>query len=189
MKQHELRTYKLYCKLNACVERENYFNYKKLKTKTMYQLPVINQSLSKTQLKNLTEVSLNEIMERGNIIDVADLISKMEFFFKELKSKKEYIDYLRSEVEKFGKVHTTSTGTKIELAEVGTKYDYSNCGDTTLMVLENELKTLEEKIKARQEFLKSLPYGGLEILQGDEIVLLRPPLKTSTSSVKVTLKA
>jgi len=189
MTRYEQGIYKLYIKINAAVIRENYFNNNKIKQKTMYQLPTISQELTKTQLKIIADTSLTDILNGGNIIEIADLISKMEFFFKELKTKKEYIEYLRSEVEKYGKAHITKSGTKIELAEVGTKYDFSKCGDLKLLELENDLIRLEEKITERKEFLKSLPYGGMEILQGDEILTFTPPNKTSTSSVKVTLKA
>jgi hypothetical protein len=84
---------------------------------------------------------------------------------------------------------TTSTGTKLELAEVGTKYDFSQCNDSYLVRLESELVILEEKIKNRKDMLKTLSPEGIIVFdeetgEGDTVY---PPSKTSKSSVKTTI--
>jgi hypothetical protein len=116
------------------------------------------------------------------------MIAKMEFFMKELKNNPEYVDYLRYEVAKYGGTHTTPSGTRIELAEVGTKYDYVFCEDDIIddMVIQRE--ALDERIKERQEFLKRLPVEGIDIIsQHGEVKRIYPPSKSSTSSVKCTI--
>jgi len=154
----------------------------------MYQLPIVTNEVTKTQLRIIAQQTICNLMENGNVIDMADAFAKVEMLIKEIKSSPAYIDYLREEVSKYGKSHTTSSGTKIELAEVGTKYDYQTCGDAELVRLNDQLLNIENAIKERQTFLKTLPVSGMDvIMEGGEVVKLYPPIKTSTSSVKCTI--
>jgi hypothetical protein len=131
---------------------------------------------------------MDELMENGRIIEAADMIAKMEFFMKELKNNPEYVDYLRYEVAKYGGAHTTPSGTRIELAEVGTKYDYVFCEDDILNDMVISRLALEEQIKERQDFLKNLPSEGIEIItRYGEVKRIYPPSKSSTSSIKCTI--
>jgi hypothetical protein len=153
-------------------------------------LPVITSELSKTQIKAIADQTAQDIINVGmDVIQIADTIAKMELFIKELKGTPEYLDYLILEVSKYGKGMTTSTGTKLELAEVGTKYDFSQCNDPYLVRLESELVILEEKIKNRKDMLKTLSAEGIIVFdeetgEGDTVY---PPSKTSKSSVKTTI--
>ena len=136
----------------------------------------------------MASTTMDELMENGRIIEAADMIAKMEFFMKELKNNPEYVDYLRYEVAKYGGAHTTPSGTRIELAEVGTKYDYVFCEDDILNDLVISRLALEEQIKERQEFLKNLPSEGIEIISRyGEVKRIYPPSKSSTSSIKCTI--
>tara|TARA_R110000868_G_scaffold274033_1_gene533274 strand:+ start:26 stop:598 length:573 start_codon:yes stop_codon:yes gene_type:complete len=188
MTRQQQGTYKLFVKLNAKVERENYFNHQKYKIKSMFTLPVVSNELTKTQIKIIAEHSISELANNGRVIESADALAKMELLIKEIKGNKDYIELLREEVSKYGKSVNTASGTKIELAEVGTKYDYSNCGDGQLEDLNNQLQILELSIKERQTFLKALPLSGIEVLHMEGIIQkVYPPSKTSTSSVKTTI--
>lgn len=152
-------------------------------------LPTLTKEYTKTDIKKLASNCANELTENGRIIEVAEMISKMEFFIKELKANPDYIEFLQYEVAKFGKNYTTSTGTKIELAEVGTKYDYTFCEDDEYNELIVKQMGIEEQIKERQKFLKSIPIDGIEIVDSDGVLKrIYPPSKHSTSSVKVTIK-
>lgn len=154
----------------------------------MYNLPAVNPSLTKTDIKIIAESCIKEIGDKGGAIQASELLSKVELLCKEIKSDKDFIEYVRTEIGLFGKEFKTTSGTKIELAEVGTKYNYDNCGDNEILELQREEKILSDKIKARQEFLKSLPVTGLEVLTADgELVKIYPPSKTSTSSIKTTI--
>jgi len=154
----------------------------------MYQLPIVTNEVTKTQLRIIAQQTIINLMETGNVIEMADAFAKVEMLIKEIKSSPAYIDYLREEVSKYGKSHTTSSGTKIELAEVGTKYDYQTCGDSKLEELNTKLISIENAIKERQTFLKTIPVSGMDVvLEGGEVCKLYPPIKTSTSSVKCTI--
>ena len=151
-------------------------------------LPTITHEVNKTTLKRMASTTMDELMENGRIIEAADMIAKMEFFMKELKNNPEYVDYLRYEVAKYGGAHTTPSGTRIELAEVGTKYDYVFCEDDILNDLVISRLALEEQIKERQDFLKNLPSEGIEIItRYGEVKRIYPPSKSSTSSIKCTI--
>jgi hypothetical protein len=155
----------------------------------MYQLPSISNDLSKGQIKIIAESVINELGESGRVLEAAETLTKMETLCKEIRGNREFIDFVRDEIEKYGKELVTVNGVKLELAEVGTKYDYSQCNDDVLSELEFQLTIMEAKIKERQNFLKTLPARGMEIIKdGGEVASIFPPTKSSTSSYKTTIK-
>lgn len=77
---------------------------------------------------------------------------------------------------------------EFSIKEVGTVYDWSKCADPELEEMLAEQDTLKEKIKAKQDFLKTVPEAGLDIRVVDELVTVYPPAKSSTTAVAVSLK-
>ena len=151
-------------------------------------LPIITKEYNKSELTRIADNCVNELLDNGRILETHEFITKMEFFIKRLKDNPEYYNYLSYEVAKYGSAHTTSTGTKLELAEVGVKYDYVFCEDDTYNELIVKQMALDEQIKERQKFLKTIPVEGLEIVTQDgEMKRIYPPSKSSTSSVKTTI--
>lgn len=114
-------------------------------------------------------------------------VKNTEDLIKQITSDEKYREFLLNEASKYGKSFEQYNA-KFQVKETGTRYDYSVCGDSEMMQLQEESDKLAEKIKARQKFLQSLPASGLEILKGDELITIYPPIKTSTTSVTVTLK-
>jgi hypothetical protein len=154
----------------------------------MYNLPQVSNELTKNQLKIMSESIIDDIINNGNVIEIAEVFAKVEFLVKEIRANSNFIEHLRDEISKFGKSVETITGTKIELAEVGTKYDFSQCGDADYYDLISERAYLDVKIKERETYLKSLPQNGVDIVNKDgELVTLYRPSKSSTSSVKFTI--
>ena len=100
-----------------------------------------------------------------------------------------YRDILLEEATKYGKAFDYQNA-KFSIREVGTKYDYSQCGDLMLAELQQCSERANVALKARQDFLKVVPVPG--VLFTDEITgetyKIYPPSKTSTTSVAVTLK-
>lgn len=150
-------------------------------------LPVLTSGLTKTQIKVIAQSSVNELMSNGRILEAAEALTVMENFIKEVRSSKDFTEYVREEVSKNGKDITNPSGAKIELAETGTKYDYSGCNDSALIEVESNLVEIESLISDRKAWLKTIPAEGMEVVIGDEIVRVYPPTKTSTSSYKITL--
>jgi len=110
----------------------------------------------------------------------------MEDLIKQITSHPEYKDLTLDEAAKYGKSFEMHNA-KFEVKEMGVKYDYSNCGDPIYNRLAEELAELEKKVKDRQAFLKAVQ-PGTELLIEDEVIVLYPPIKTSTTSITVNLK-
>jgi hypothetical protein len=149
-------------------------------------LPEINEQISKANIQYLATKVVDNVCLTGDIIKLAENLAKMDLLIKEIKDNSNYKDYILNEVSKYGKAHVTASGTKLEVAEVGTKYDYSLTGDIELKELEEQKAIIEFKIKERQTFLKALKHP-MEVLFSDELVTLYPPAKTSTTSIKTTI--
>lgn len=157
-----------------------------------------------TQLSTVSILSLFETSKEERASFVADVVNRlvegnadpikvhlqvkaMEDMVKSLNDNKEYKSILLDAAEKNGKKFTAFNA-EFNIREVGVKYDYSKCGDIELTLLQAELDVLNERIKAKQKFLQTVPQAGIEILHEDELIKVYPPSKTSTTSVAVTLK-
>jgi len=149
-------------------------------------IPAINEKISKQDIKKLANDVVDNVCITGDIVNLAENLAKMDLLIKEIKDNSNYKDYILNEVSKYGKSHVTASGTKLEVAEVGTKYDYSLTGDVELKELEEQKAVIEFKIKERQTFLKALKHP-MEVLFGDELITLHPAFKTSTTSIKTTI--
>jgi hypothetical protein len=149
-------------------------------------IPAINEKISKQDIKKLANDVVDNVCITGDIVNLAENLAKMDLLIKEIKDNSNYKDYILNEVSKYGKSHITASGTKLEVAEVGTKYDYSLTGDLELKELEEQKAVIEFKIKERQTFLKALKHP-MEVLFGDELITLHPASKTSTTSIKTTI--
>jgi hypothetical protein len=110
----------------------------------------------------------------------------MEDLIKQITSHPEYKDLTLDEAAKYGKSFEMHNA-KFEVKEMGVKYDYSACGDPIYNELSQKMAELEKELKDRQAFLKAVK-PGTEILVEDEVVVLYPPVKTSTTSITVNLK-
>ena len=110
----------------------------------------------------------------------------MEDLIKQITSHPEYKDLTLDEAAKYGKSFEMHNA-KFEVKEMGVKYDYSACGDPVYNELSEKMAELEKELKDRQAFLKAVK-PGTEILVEDEVVVLYPPVKTSTTSITVNLK-
>lgn len=133
-----------------------------------------------------------QIVEQVNegIIDPrkVHLQAKMtEDLLTSLKDHPDYKEALLKECQKEGKKHDFYNAA-FEVAELGTKYQYSQCNDPLLPELERLAKEANDKLKERQEFLKKIPIEGIEVRHEDELVTVYPPSKFSTTGIKCTLK-
>ena len=148
---------------------------------------VVNPSYTKKEIELESFFYVSNVLESGRILDAAKAIAQMEELIKQIKGNKDLKEAIRDEVAKYGREYKNDT-VKIELAAVGTKYDFSNCGDTELTDLYATQEQVKGLVEAREKFLKTLPLSGLDIITPDgEPVHVYPPSKSSTSSYKVTI--
>jgi len=78
-------------------------------------------------------------------------------------------------------------GVKFNLQETGTKYYYKDSGDPVWNDLDKQIAELTEKRKARETFLKAIPYESNVVDADSGLFLTRPP-KTSTTKVVVKIR-
>jgi hypothetical protein len=148
----------------------------------------INQCVTKKDISSIAKQVVNDQLNTGNILNTADVMARLEFFIKEIKSNPDYVDYVTSELSKHQKSYNTSAGSKIEMAELGTKYDYSVCGDSQWNLFNSKVEEYTKLRKEREEFLKVIPYEGIDVLSDEgELIHLNKPNKTSTTGYKVTI--
>lgn len=95
--------------------------------------------------------------------------------------------FLLDEVEKHGK-EVAQHGVTFTVAEVGVKYDYENCKDLEWTMLRNAEARNADARKLREKFLKTIT-SPLTLVNEDtgEVDTINPPIKSSTTKVKITL--
>ena len=94
-----------------------------------------------------------------------------------------------AEAEKHNQNSFDHMGCKIEVKEMGVRYDYSACNDWEWNQV-NELKNgYEISLKNRQEFLKYLKKKETIVNEETgEVIEISPTIKTSTTTIAVTPK-
>jgi hypothetical protein len=145
-------------------------------------LNIFEQGLTKADVPALAEAMVSHVLEAGNPLEVAENIKVMETLIDAVKGDKRFKDYALEELTKYGKSFTSARGVKLEVAEVGGRYDYTTCNDPFII-------EYEKMLKERQEFLKKLPKDGIDIVTKDgEVIKIFPPAKpASTTTYKITL--
>lgn len=99
-----------------------------------------------------------------------------------------YQSYLQDAAAKHPKTFELHNG-KFTTKEAGTRYDFATCGDPIWNDLNAQMEALKAKMKEREELLKKAPVGGMQLLcDGGEVVTVFPPVKTSTTTLQVSLK-
>jgi hypothetical protein len=137
-------------------------------------------------------------------LDTYEAVSFMSKVADQLKGcadelgKNKFVDLVREEIsanaEGGEKTVITKFGSKYSLAETGTKYDYSKCGDILYNHYTKEAARIDKLVKEREKFLKALTtpmkvsFPDPETGEMHEDVELIPPTKTSTSSFKLEIK-
>jgi hypothetical protein len=140
---------------------------------------------TKKEIENLALLVIEETLEKGTPIELAEKIAATENLIKVIKDNQRFTDYVKEELAKScGKV-TTESGARIEEMEAGVKYDYSaNTEWVELMLEEN---AIAKKRKALEERLKAIPAGKLLVDEETGETLIGPA-KSSKTTYKVTLK-
>lgn len=116
-------------------------------------------------------------------------IKRMEDLVEIINKDARYKSLLLNEGEKHGKKFQLYN-TDFAISEVGTKYDYSMCGDVEWEQMDKAIRILQTAIKMREAYLKNVPSNGEEKVDKEtgEAYTIYPPTKTSTTAIKTTLK-
>ena len=145
---------------------------------------------TKEQRSEVVNEIMNEVLNgRVNPLELHLRLKAAEEVIKALTSMPAYKGILLDEAAKFGKSFQYQTA-KVEVREVGVKYDYSGCGHSKLNELYKYQEQINDDIKEYEAYLKPLPTSGIQVLNPStgEVETHYPPAKTSTTSVAFTLK-
>lgn len=120
---------------------------------------------------------------------VKSFTDKSEKTNKNFLTAIDYSGMLLNAAEKNGKKFQMFNA-EFSIKEVGTVYDWSKCEDVELAEMLSKQDELKEKIKAKQDFLKTVPLAGLLVTNEEtgDTYKVYPPVKSSTTSVAVSLK-
>ena len=120
---------------------------------------------------------------------------RLKIFLKAIKKcceeiEKQTDDLSLAEAEKSNLRSFKVNGAKVELAELGTKYDFNNCNHPQLSIIEEKIKVLSDQKKSIETFLKTVSKSMVICNEdtGGESVEINPPIKSSISGLKITLQ-
>lgn len=137
-------------------------------------------------------LSVVDAIEQGRVDPLkAHLQVKcMEDIIKLINSNTIYKKAVLEQAEQYGQKSFQFNNAKIEIKEVGVKYDFSQTGDIIYHELLKKQSELEKQIKDREAMLKTVSEKGLVITEQEtgETFTVYPPAKSSSTSVVVTLK-
>ena len=98
-------------------------------------------------------------------------------------------EYQRTEAAKYGDKPFMFSGAEFHLTSVKTEYDYQSCSDVVYDRLIKVKKNLDEQIKERQEFLKTIKdHQTLVDEATGEVYTVYGPGKKQTEGVKISIK-
>ena len=147
-------------------------------------LPSIREGLSKKQIAELADQSVSNVLEEGNVFQVAEALAAMEEFVKNVRKDDRFVEFLREELTKHRGRLTTNSGARIEICEAGVSYDYSSNGEWR--ELDEQIKILSEHRKSIEEKLRKLAPGRIAV-DPETGEVLEGPIKTSKSTYRITL--
>jgi|SRR5215211_930562 len=147
-------------------------------------LPAIKEGLNKKQIAELAGQSVENLLEEGNVFQVAEALAAMEEFTKAVRKNDRYVEFLREELVKHNGRLVTSSGAKIEVCEAGVSYDYSHSAEWR--EIEEQIGFLQEKKKAIEEKLRKVAPGRMAV-DPETGEVIEGAFKTSKSTYRITL--
>ena len=138
---------------------------------------------TKSELNDLASILLE--LSEGRELDLYIFGKKIEYLSKVIQEVTH--EYSLSEAEKMK--GESIYNSKVEVKDVGVKYDYSKCNYAPYDTLLSNKKELETEIKGVEALLKSInkPTTIVDEETGD-VMNVSPPLRTSKTSIVLTIK-
>ena len=153
------------------------------------ELIKFNHTTKEERTQVVREIFQELLEGRINPMELHIRMKCLEEVVKQLTSMPAYKAIVLDDAEKHGKSFQYHNA-KVDIREVGVKYDYSVCGNSKLAELYERQEVIAEMIKDREDYHRSLPKTGIGAIHPEtgEVETHYPPAKTSTTSVAVTLK-
>lgn len=142
--------------------------------------------VSKETIKETSLALINDIDE-GHMHPL-QVAAQFKFIEDVMTNVKEELrQRVIAEQDKYGKEAMTYHGASFDIKEAGVKYDYSQCQDVIWDDLKKQLDALNDQIKEREAFLKTLKERFTYIDESTgEIVTIYPPQRKSTTTYAIT---
>lgn len=147
-------------------------------------MEIIKKIETTMPVKANIDILANELTDgvASGFVNPLEFLVKIEFLNKVLEQAKKQVKELALQnltqpQELFG--------AKIELAETGVKYDYSQ--SESWQSIKAQIEPLETELKAIEEQIKMATKIGKSIVDESTGELISPVPKTSTASIKITL--
>jgi hypothetical protein len=153
------------------------------------ELIKFNHTTKEERTQVVREIFDELLNGRINPMELHIRMKCIEEVVKQLTSMPAYKAIVLDDAEKHGKSFQYHNA-KVEVKEMGHKYDYSGCGNGALADLYEKQDAINDAIKDLEMYHKQLPTSGISVViqSTGEVETHYPPAKTSTTSVAVTLK-
>ena len=147
----------------------------------------LTKVLSKSQVIDLFVETKDQIMSgEQSPLKTAIHLKALEELIKKLRTDKQIQSYTLDEALKEGTNTFKMHGAEIQIKEMGTKYDFSDCNDGLLEDLYKQMNAIKERIRMRELMLKSISEDSPAVSMEGEI--LNAPRKQSKTGISITLK-
>ena len=142
---------------------------------------------TKKEIKSFVESAILEVQD--GTYNPLETIIRLEALKKTIEGVQKGIrDMATDEAEKYGKQFDFGNA-KCQVKMSGVKYDYSNCGDPIYQSMQNELNDLKNRMKARENWLKSIQGQETHLdEETGELITIYAPIKSGKETVSITLK-
>ena len=147
-------------------------------------LPVLTGGLNKQQITELARQSVANVLEEGNVEQVAEAIAVMDEFVKQVRRDERFIDFMREELVKYNGTIKTVSGARIELCEAAVTYDYSE--DPAWREMDAEIRALTEQKKQLEQKLRGIGAGKM-VVDHETGEVITGALRSSRSTYRITL--
>ncbi len=148
-------------------------------------LPAISDGLRKSQIADLADHSVEQVLDGGDVFRVAEALAAMEEFIKGVRKDERYIQFMRDELAKHGGRLVTGSGAKIEVCEAGVQYNYAQ--DASWREVTEKIEALTAEKKRIEENLKRIAPGSIAV-DRETGEVFEGALKRSKSTYRITLK-
>jgi len=147
-------------------------------------MEIIKKIETTMPVKANIDILANELTDgvASGFVNPLEFLVKIEFLTKVLEQAKKQVKDLA--VQSLSS-NESLFGAKIELAETGVKYDYSQ--SESWQSIKAQIEPLETELKAIEEQIKMATKIGKSIVDESTGELISPVQKTSTASIKITL--
>lgn len=120
-------------------------------------------------------------------LDVARQMSAISALVKEFNADKEITYQIIKEAEKYEQKSFEAKNCKIQIKEVGVKFDFSKCGHSGWHETKQIIEDKSKKLKDIETTLKTIRESSPELVDTESGEMLRPAARSSTTKAVITL--